>query len=32
LKDGLTHYYLDPEAALHTPTEEAPEIARSRLS
>jgi uncharacterized protein (TIGR00730 family) len=32
LKDGLTHYYLEPEAMLQTPAEEAPEIARSRLS
>jgi uncharacterized protein (TIGR00730 family) len=32
LKDGLTRYYLEPEAMLQTPTEEAPEIARSRLS
>jgi uncharacterized protein (TIGR00730 family) len=32
LKDGLTRYYLEPEAMLPTQTEEAPEIARSRLS
>jgi uncharacterized protein (TIGR00730 family) len=31
LKEGLTRYYLEPEAALQTQTEEAPEIARSRL-
>lgn len=32
LKDGLTRYYLEPESALHRPSEEAPEIARSRTS
>jgi len=30
LKDGLTHYYLEPEAMLTQPLEEAPEIARTR--
>jgi uncharacterized protein (TIGR00730 family) len=32
LKDGLTHYYLEPESTLPHPVEEAPEIARSRTS
>jgi uncharacterized protein (TIGR00730 family) len=32
LKDGLTRYYLEPEAALPTQFEETPEIARSRTS
>jgi hypothetical protein len=32
LKDGLTRYYLEPESALQRPSEEAPEIARSRTS
>jgi uncharacterized protein (TIGR00730 family) len=32
LKEGLTHYYLEPEATLAHPMEEAPEIARSRTS
>jgi uncharacterized protein (TIGR00730 family) len=32
LRDGLTRYYLAPEEALTTKSEEAPEIARSRLS
>jgi uncharacterized protein (TIGR00730 family) len=32
LKDGLTHYYLAPEEALPHKPDEAPEIARSRLS
>jgi uncharacterized protein (TIGR00730 family) len=32
LKDGLTRYYLAPEEALAMKPEEAPEIARSRLS
>jgi uncharacterized protein (TIGR00730 family) len=32
LKEGLTHYYLEPEATLAHPVEEAPEIARSRTS
>ena len=30
LKEGLTHYYLEPEAALSHGIEEAPEIARTR--
>ena len=32
LRDGLTRYYLAPEEALPAKSEEAPEIARSRLS
>lgn len=32
LKEGLTHYYLEPESILQTSLEEAPEIARSRTS
>src|SRR6201996_4012358 len=32
LKEGLTHYYLEPESTLAHPVEEAPEIARSRTS
>jgi uncharacterized protein (TIGR00730 family) len=32
LQDGLTRYYLEPESALQRPSEEAPEIARSRTS
>jgi uncharacterized protein (TIGR00730 family) len=32
LKDGLTRYYLAPEEALPSKPEEAPDIARSRLS
>jgi uncharacterized protein (TIGR00730 family) len=32
LKDGLTRYYLEPESTLQRPSEEAPEIARSRTS
>jgi uncharacterized protein (TIGR00730 family) len=32
LKDGLTHYYLEPESVLPQPIEEAPEIARTRTS
>ncbi|MDQ2711589.1 MAG: TIGR00730 family Rossman fold protein [Acidobacteriota bacterium] len=32
LKDGLTRYYLDPESVLQRPSEEAPEIARTRTS
>lgn len=32
LRDGLTTYYLEPEEALPSRPEEAPEIARSRLS
>ncbi len=32
LSDGLTRYYLEPEAALPHPIEEAPEIARTRTS
>ena len=32
LREGLTHYYLEPEAALPRPIEEAPEIARTRTS
>ena len=32
LKEGLTHYYLEPERALAHPVEEAPEIARTRTS
>ncbi len=32
LKEGLTKYYLEPEEALSSKPEEAPEIARSRLS
>jgi uncharacterized protein (TIGR00730 family) len=32
LKDGLTRYYLEPESALPRPSEETPEIARSRTS
>jgi hypothetical protein len=32
LRDGLTRYYLAPEEVLTTKSEEAPEIARSRLS
>ena len=32
LKEGLTHYYLDPQESLSTKSDEAPEIARSRLS
>jgi predicted Rossmann-fold nucleotide-binding protein len=30
LKDGLTKYYLEPEAAIPGAREEAPEIAKSR--
>jgi uncharacterized protein (TIGR00730 family) len=32
LRDGLTRYYLAPEEAFPTKSDEAPEIARSRLS
>jgi uncharacterized protein (TIGR00730 family) len=32
LKDGLTRYYLEPESAMPRPSEETPEIARSRTS
>ena len=32
LREGLTHYYLEPESVLPAPLEEAPEIARSRTS
>jgi hypothetical protein len=32
LREGLTHYYLEPEAALPSPMEEAPDIARTRTS
>ncbi len=32
LKDGLTRYYLEPERALQSPIEGAPEIAHSRTS
>ena len=32
LRDGLTKYYLEPEESLAARAEEAPEIARSRLS
>lgn len=32
LKDGLTKFYLEPESAIPTSLEEAPEIARSRTS
>jgi uncharacterized protein (TIGR00730 family) len=32
LKEDLTRYYLEPESALAHPSEEAPEIARSRTS
>jgi uncharacterized protein (TIGR00730 family) len=32
LKEDLTRYYLEPEAALQRPIEEAPEIARTRTS
>ncbi len=32
LKEGLTHYYLEPERGLKYPLEEAPEIARTRTS
>jgi uncharacterized protein (TIGR00730 family) len=32
LQTGLTRYYLEPESSLAVPTEEAPDIARSRTS
>ena len=32
LKEDLTRYYLEPESALEHPSEEAPDIARSRTS
>jgi uncharacterized protein (TIGR00730 family) len=32
LKEDLTRYYLEPESALQHPSEEAPDIARSRTS
>jgi uncharacterized protein (TIGR00730 family) len=32
LTEGLTKYYLEPESAIHTVLEDAPEIARSRTS